>query len=120
LWRTDHANAIYCLLTPDGFSALHRLREDEAWVHVAGSAVEQVVLFPDGTSEVITLGKSLQQVPHSRVPAGSWQAASTKGEWSLVVCMLAPASSGFEPADAATDLTPWPTEHVRAREFIRG
>ena len=28
LWRTDHGNAIYALVTPEAFSALHVLRED--------------------------------------------------------------------------------------------
>ena len=30
LWRTEHANAIYALVTPNDFSAMHRLVEDEA------------------------------------------------------------------------------------------
>ena len=34
LWRTEHANAIYALLTQTNFSAMHRLVEDEACVEL--------------------------------------------------------------------------------------
>lgn len=44
LWRTAHANAIYALLTPTDFSAMHRLVEDEAWTFVAGAAAEILAL----------------------------------------------------------------------------
>ena len=120
LWRTDYANAIYCLLTPDGFSALHRLREDEAWIHVAGAPVEQVVLAPDLAAGVTLISSELGHEAAVRVPAGCWQGARTTGEWSLVVCMLAPAFTGFELADASTDLAGWPAEAAGlARELIR-
>ena len=122
LWRNDHGNAIYGFLTPEGFSALHVLAEDELWVHVAGAPVEMLLLHPDGGIETATLGhdpdagQSLTQL----VPAGSWQGSSTTGEWSLVTCHLAPAFSGFTLADAATDLSAWPAARARIAELIRG
>ena len=121
LWRTEHANAIYGLLTPKDFSALHVLREDETWVHVAGAPARMLLLHPDSSHEECSLGTGIDsgEVPAVRVPAGTWQAARTMGAWTLVVCMLAPPFSGFTLATVDTDLSAWePTQRIR--EMIRG
>ena len=120
LWRNDSGSAIYGLLTQAHFSALHRLREDELWVHVAGSPIDMLVLLPDGGSERVVLGRGEGDHLHTLVPAGSWQGSSPLGEWSLVVCSLAPPFSGLELADASTDLSPWVAQDARIRELIRG
>lgn len=119
LWRNDSGNAIYGFLTPDEFSALHRLNEDELWVHVAGSSIDMLQLHPDGSIEQVRLGRGEGETLHALVPAGSWQGSSTTGEWALVVCALAPPFSGFELADALTDLSAWPDAAERAKELIR-
>lgn len=120
LWRNDSGNAIYGFLTPDDFSALHRLNEDELWVHVAGAPIDMLQLHPDGRVEEVRLGRGEGDVLHALVPAGAWQGSSTAGEWALVVCALAPPFSGFELADDATDLSAWPSAAERVRELIRG
>jgi uncharacterized protein len=121
LWRTEAANAIYALITREDFSALHRLAEDEMWVHVCGAPLRQHLLHPDGTSEEIVLGTNIAQgeVPQSRVPAGTWQAARPDGDWALVVCALAPPFSGFELADRHTDLTQWSSVRASIAPLIR-
>ena len=121
LWRTDHGNAIYGLLTPDDFSALHILDEDEMWVHVAGAPVEMTLLHSDGTAATHVLGTSVGegQEPTVLVPARSWQGSRTLGDWSLVVCSLAPPFSGFRLAGADTDLSRWPAHAAKAKELIR-
>ena len=121
LWRTEHGNAIYGLLTPDDFSALHMLDEDEMWVHVAGAPVEMLVLHADGSHLTHVLGTDLDlgQEPAVRVPAKSWQGSRTQGEWSLVVCSLAPPFSGFTLAGDDTDLEPWTAASAQARALIR-
>ena len=122
LWRSDHGNAIYGLLTPEDFSALHVLREDEMWVHVAGAAAEMVILHADGRHEVRCLGTDVGagQSPAILVPALAWQGARTLGTWSLVVCTLAPPFSGFTLADASTDLSAWSDVSDRIAGLIRG
>ena len=119
LWRNDSGNAIYALLTPRDFSGLHRLREDELWVHVAGAPVDMLQLHPGGRAEEIRLGRGETEVLHALVPAHSWQGSSTTGDWALVVCALAPPFSGLELADSATDLSAWSQATGRARELIR-
>ena len=119
VYRSAHGSAIHALLTPEGFSALHRLREDELWVHVAGAPVEMLVLAPDGAVEEPVLGPGRTQRTMHLVPAGAWQGATPRGPWSLVVCALAPAFSGLELADHSTDLSAWPGAAGRIAELIR-
>lgn len=121
LWRTAHGNAIYGLLTPDDFSALHMLDEDEMWVHVAGAPVEMLILHHDGTHSTHVLGTDVEggEEPAVRVPARAWQGSRSRGDWSLVVCSLAPPFSGFTLAGEDTDLGPWSDVEQRARTLIR-
>lgn len=122
LWRTEFANAIYVLITPDDFSAMHRLVEDEAWTFVAGASAQMLLLHADGSSEVVTLGADLANgaVPHHRIPAGSWQGTLTTGAWTLATCVLAPAFTSFELATDATDFTPWDEIDAEIAKRMRG
>jgi predicted cupin superfamily sugar epimerase len=121
LWRTEHGNAIYGLLTGEDFSALHRLDEDEMWVHVSGAPIDMLLLHADGSHATHVLGTDVGngQEPAVRVPAGSWQGSRTRGDWSLVVCSLAPPFSGFTLAGTDTDLSPWSAAADTARSLIR-
>jgi predicted cupin superfamily sugar epimerase len=133
IWRNQHGNAIYCLLTPQDFSALHVLNEHEMWVHVAGAPAQMLLLHPDHTHTDVTLGTNLAapspapatapataQHPVVCVAPQTWQAARTLGPWTLVVCSLTPPFSAFTLADHQLDLTPWGPAAQLAREFIRG
>src|SRR5437763_822256 len=65
--------AIYYLLTPDTFSALHRLRSDELFHFYLGDPVD-VLLLDDSGGHIVTLGPDVlggQQV-QALVPAGVW------------------------------------------------
>ena len=94
------ATAIYYLLTPSTYSALHRLASDEVFHFYAGDAVEQLRLFPDGRGEIATIGSELAagQRPQVLVPRGVWQGArlAPGGRYALLGCTVAP---GFDYAD---------------------
>lgn len=94
------STAIYYLLTPDTFSALHRLVSDEVFHFYDGDPVEQLRLHPDGRGEVITLGRGIADghQPLSVVPRDVWQGARlvAGGAWALLGATVAP---GFEFAD---------------------
>lgn len=69
------STSIYYVITPDSYSSLHRLKHDEIWYFCMGDPSEQLLLFPDGRSAVLTMGTGLlhgQQLS-SIVPAGVWQ-----------------------------------------------
>jgi predicted cupin superfamily sugar epimerase len=92
--------AIYYLLTPDTFSALHRLPADEIFHFYLGDPVQMVQLHPDGTGRILTLGPNLSagQSPQVVVPGGVWQGSwlAEKGASALLGTTMAP---GFDFAD---------------------
>lgn len=88
------ASAILALLTPDGFSALHRLASDEVWCFHGGDPLESLRLHPDGSGEWVALGLDLAagQHPQDVVPAHDWQGTRLRagGRWALVSCVVTP------------------------------
>lgn len=93
--------AIYYLLTPQTFSALHVLQTDEIFHFYAGSPITMLQLFPDGTGQEICIGPDVLagQQPQVIVPRGVWQGSFLpEGEFALLGCTVAP---GFDFADYA-------------------
>jgi predicted cupin superfamily sugar epimerase len=94
------ATAIYYLLTPDTFSAMHRLRSDEMYHFYLGDPVEQLRLFPDGRAETVRLGTAVLEGMQLQtlVPGGVWQGSrlARGGKLALMGTTMAP---GFDPAD---------------------
>ena len=92
--------AIYYMLTPASFSALHKVTGDEIFHFYAGDPVEMLQLFPDGSSDLVTLGQEplggmkFQHV----VPGGVWQGSRLVkgGQYALLGTTMAP---GFEFED---------------------
>ncbi len=70
------ASGIYYLITREGFSAMHRLiRSTESYHWHAGDPMVQLLLHPDGSGEMITLGNRYGDghSPIGIVPRGVWQ-----------------------------------------------
>lgn len=100
IWRDEHGSAIYFLMQPGEFSALHRLTSTELWHHYAGAPASMLLLEPGGAVRRPVLGDDLAagQRPFVPVAAGVWMGAETLGEWSLVGTTMAPpyVPEGFE------------------------
>ena len=94
------STAIYYLLTPDTFSALHRLPGPEIYHFYLGDPVELVVLHPDGRVEGLVLGTELRRGmrPQVVVPGGTWQGSSLRedGAFALLGTTMSP---GYHPDD---------------------
>ena len=122
-WRDEHCSAIYFLLRPGDFSALHRLGGVELWHHYSGAAVEMLLLEADGTVLRPRLGVDLAagERPVMAVGAGAWMAAGTTGEWSLVGTTMAPPfdEASFEIGDRATLSAEFPEAAADIRRFTR-
>jgi uncharacterized protein len=93
--------AIYYLLTPDSFSALHRLAGDEVFHFYLGDPVEMLQLDPrSGEGRLVVLGSDLPagQQPQVVVPRGVWQGCRLRpgGAFALLGTTMAP---GFDFAD---------------------
>ncbi len=101
------ATCIYYLITPDSFSALHRLRHDEIFHFYLGDPCVSTVVTADGSLQQTTLGHDLgagMRVQHL-VPGGAWQATRLVpgGRFALLGTTMSPGfhPSGFELAEAA-------------------
>jgi len=98
--KRSASTAIYYLLTPETFSAMHRLASDEIFHFYMGSPVEMLQLFPDGQGKIVGLGSDLKagQSPQVIVPAGVWQGSRlvAGGSFALMGTTVAP---GFDFAD---------------------
>ena len=98
-----HGTAIYYLLTPQTFSAMHRLQSDEVFHFYLGDPVEMLQLRPDGTGRVLLLGPDILggMRPQVVVPRGVWQGSRLRsgGRFALLGTTVSP---GFEYADYET------------------
>lgn len=92
--------AIYYLLTPDTFSAMHRLQSDEIFHFYLGDPVEMLHLRPDGSGRILILGPRIEEGMHPQliVPRGVWQGSRLRPGGSLAL-MGTTMSPGFEYAD---------------------
>ena len=90
--------AILFLLAAGQRSHWHRVDAAEMWLWHAGAPL---LLEIHGADDIV-LGPDLadRQELQGVVPAGHWQAAHSRGAWTLVSCVVAPAFqfSGFELA----------------------
>ncbi|KAA8499447.1 hypothetical protein FVE85_7032 [Porphyridium purpureum] len=97
----EHCSAIYFLIRPGDFSALHSLSVTELWHFYAGDPVRMLLLRQTGdakSSSVAVLGPLLElgQRPCVVVPAGTMMGAETVSSssgqvgWSLIGTTMAP------------------------------
>lgn len=100
LARRALATAIFYLLTPDSFSALHRLAMDEIYHFYLGDPVEMLLLHSDGSSKTVVLGSDISRDMRLQtvVAAGVWQGSRLVkgGRFALMGTTTAP---GFDSAD---------------------
>jgi len=92
--------AIYYLLTPETFSAMHRLRSDEIFHFYLGAPVEMLQLWPDGSGRILILGTDIMNgmKPQAVIPKGVWQGSRllNGGRFALLGATVSP---GFEFVD---------------------
>ncbi len=117
--------AIYYLITPKEFSALHRLPGTEVFHFYAGDPVVMLQLLPDGTSQTIALGNDLLngQQPQVIVRGHVWQGCrlAPGGRWALMGTTMCP---GFDHADYESGDRDWliaqyPGAAQEIRQFTR-
>jgi len=94
------STAIYYLLTPDNFSAMHRLRGDEIFHFYLGDPVELLQINSNGIGEVVVLGQDIVagMRPQHVVSGGAWQGSRLRagGKYALLGTTVAP---GFDYQD---------------------
>ena len=94
------STAIYYLIVPNSFSALHRIKSDEVFHFYGGDSVEMIQIDEGGTLTRLTLGPDVLkgEAPQVIVRRGIWQGLRLEpaGEWALMGTTVSP---GFEFED---------------------
>lgn len=98
--RRPALTTIYFLLPEGAVSRWHRVQSDEVWHFYEGAPLDLWMASADETRvEQRRLGPlNGPQLPVLTVPAGRWQAARSRGAYTLVGCTVGP---GFEFSDFA-------------------
>jgi len=119
------STAIYYLLEPGTFSAMHVLASDEVFHHYLGGAVEMLQLFEDGSSKVTVIGKDIAagERPQHVVPRGVWQGSRllhAEG-FALLGCTVSPGFEFEDYRDASAEelIARWPREAERIRALTQ-
>lgn len=98
--KRNICTAIYFLVIPESFSALHKVKSDEVFHFYGGDPAEMIQIDEAGALQRITLGNriDLGEVPQVVVRRGVWQGLRLKegGKWALTGTTVAP---GFEFED---------------------
>lgn len=84
-------------MTPETFSAMHRLKSEEVFHFYLGDPVTMLLLEPQGNSQIVTLGNDILngQKLQQMIPRSTWQGCCLKdeGKFALMGTTVAP---GFE------------------------
>ena len=117
--------AIYYMITPETFSALHRLPGSEVFHFYLGDPAIMLQLLPDGSSQTITLGSDLAagQQPQAVVCGNVWQGCKLApgGKFALMGTTMSP---GFDYADYENGIldqliAQYPNAAAMIREYTR-
>lgn len=95
-FRDENSSSIYFLLESESPSLFHRLPGPEIFHFYAGAPVRIHILGPesgDARQPMLGIGLEEGERPQILVPGGTWQAAETTGDWSLVGTTMSP---GFD------------------------
>jgi len=117
--------AIYFMLTPDTFSALHRMPGTEIFHFYLGDPVVMLQLQRDGKSQTITLGSDLAagQRPQVVVRGHVWQGSrlAPGGKWALMGTTMSPGFdyADFELGNREQLITQYPDAEERIRRYTR-
>jgi uncharacterized protein len=94
--------AIYFLLKAGEVSHWHRVDAAEIWHWYDGAPLDLSISLDGRSVTAGRLGPDLRagEAPQIVVPEGAWQAARSRGAWTLVGCTVGPAFdfTGFELA----------------------
>ncbi len=93
-------SALYFLVTPDAQIVMHRIRSDQLYHHYLGDPLEVLLLYPDGTGEVVTVGSDLGagHRPQLFLPGGTFHTSRLASEASYAL-LASTEWPGVEPPD---------------------
>lgn len=120
------STAIYYLVTPNSFSALHRIQSDEVFHFYSGDPVEMIQIDDQGNLTRYLLGPDIfsGQSPQVVVRRGVWQGIRPKkgNSWSLMGTTVSPGFEfqDFELGDREEMIREFPQHKNDILRFTRG
>jgi hypothetical protein len=95
-----YGSALYFLITPDAQIVMHRIRSDQLYHHYLGDPLEVLLLYGDGTGEVVTVGSDLGagHRPQLFLPGGTFHTSRLAPEASYAL-LASTEWPGVEPPD---------------------
>ena len=106
-----YGSALYFLVTTDAQIVMHRIRSDQLYHHYLGDPLEVLMLYPDGTGAVATVGSDLTagERPQLFIPGGTFHTSRLASEASFAL-LASTEWPGVEPPDV---------EHGDIEELVR-
>ncbi|MBL55735.1 MAG: cupin [Flavobacteriales bacterium] len=94
----NYMTSIYFLLDEGSVSHFHSIQSDELWCYHSGDALSVYLLYPDGKLDEFVIGPNSQngEILQAVVPANTIFGSKSKGNYSLVGCVVSP---GFDFRD---------------------
>jgi uncharacterized protein len=82
-----YGSALYFLVTPNAQIVMHRIRSDQLYHHYLGEPLEVLMLYQNGTGEVVTVGSDLGagQRPQLFLPGGTFHTSRLAAEASYAL-----------------------------------
>ena len=95
-----YGSALYFLVTPEAQIVMHRIRSDQLYHHYLGDPLDVLMLFPDGTGKVVTVGSDLGagQRPQLFLPGGTFHTSHLAPEANYAL-LASTEWPGVEPPD---------------------
>jgi len=114
-------STIYYLLEAGDFSAFHRLQTDEQWHFYEGAPLQLHLLDHKQDHQIVVLGNPKKPQFEMVVPHGTWMAARSEGDFSLVGCTCTPAfhPDDFELGQRGQLVQEFPEHEDVIRQFVR-
>src|SRR5580704_10947611 len=117
--------AIYFMITPETFSALHRLPGTEIFHFYLGDPVIMLQLLPDGSPRTITLWNDIAhgQQPQVVVRGNVWQGSrlAPGGKFALMGTTMSPGFdyADFEVGEDEKLMAQYPEAADKIKKYIR-
>ncbi len=117
------STAIYFLLEKGNFSAFHRIKSDELWHFYDGDPIAIHVINNNGILITHMLGLQPHKglFPQITIPANTWFASESIGDFSLAGCTVSPGFdfTDFEMANREVLTSLFPDHHTIIKQFTR-
>jgi uncharacterized protein len=118
-----YGSALYFLVSPDAQIVMHRIRSDQLYHHYMGDPLEVLMLYPDGTGAVATVGTDLEagERPQLFVPGDTFHTSRLVAGGTGYALLASTEWPGVEPPDvehgeigALMQSYPQMTDQIRA------